>query len=396
MKIFSAIYVALLLALTVAVMFEPAKWATTIPEVLSLALLAAWSVWALLKKQELRLSAALIPLAGVILLACLQLGFNTTVYQWPTRLSLFYWSGNFAIFFCGLQFLADPSFRDRYLRFLTYFGFGVALLSTIQALTSQGKVYWFFTTKYTPEPVFGPFLYRNQYAAFMELLLPVAIYFAITSRKRRFVFLAIAAVMYGSVIFCASRAGFLLCTVELAAVPLIAFRRHGGFSRAQLINGGLALIALLLWLAIPAGPDVLIRKFGSADPYTIRREFNASSLRMIQARPVLGFGLGNWPTAYPGFATFDDGLFANQAHNDWAQWAVEGGIPLFILMLGLGLWGARAGFRTGWGFGIPIVFVHCFSDYPIQRPGVAVLFFLILAAQANAGRLTRSGSRESR
>jgi O-antigen ligase len=392
MKIFSAIYLLITLAATVAVMFLKAKWATSIPETLAFALAAAWAIAFLTGKAKPGLSAALIPFAGILIWAGVQLAAGTTVYRWPTRLGILYWAGNLAIFFCGLQIFGDRRLRDRFLRALTFFGFAVVILSTVQALTSQGKIYWIFVTEYTPEPIFGPFLYRNQYAAFIELLLPVALYYALTDRKRRILYFAITATLYGSLIACASRAGFVLSTLELGLVPMIVSRRQG-FSRSQVINGALVMAGMLLWLAIPAGPDALISKFGAPDPYGGRREFNESSLRMIQARPLMGFGLGNWPTAYPGYAIFDDGLFANQAHNDWAQWAVEGGLPLLCLMLWLAGWAAQGGLRTGWGLGVPIVFVHCFVDYPIQRPGVAVLFFLLLAALAGAG--ASSGAKEA-
>jgi hypothetical protein len=90
--------------------------------------------------------------------------------------------------------------------------------------------------------------------------------------------------------------------------------------------------------------------------------------------------MGNWPLAYPAYATFDDGLFANQAHNDWAQWAVEGGLPFAFLMLSVAVWSFPRALRAGWGTGICAVFLQCFVDYPIQRMGVAVIFFTLLAA----------------
>jgi O-antigen ligase len=385
MKTFSAVYSLVTLAVTVSVMFESAKWATSIPEVMSLFLLAAWAVWFLFTREQPRFVIVLIPFAGILLWAGIQLALGTSVYNWATRLAMLYWAGNIAIFFCALQFLSDPEIRDRFLRVLLLFGLFTAIFSTVQALTSQGKIYWAIVTAYTPQPVFGPFLYRNQYAAFLELLIPVALYYALTRKRQKRLYFVVTAILYASMIACASRAGFVLATLELAIVPLIAFRRNR-FSRAQLLNGALTLIGMLLWLAIPAGPDMLIKKLGTADPFAGRREFTESSLQMIKARPVMGFGLGTWATAYPGYALFDDGKFANQAHNDWAQWTVEGGLPLLGIMLCIAVWGFRNGIRTGWGLGIPIVFIHCCFDYPIQRPGVAVLFFLLLAAIAPTPR----------
>ena len=384
MKSFSGIYLLLTLAATVAVMFLRDKWATSIPELMSFGLAATWIVRILAGRAKARLSPALLPLAGLLALGAIQLATGSTVYAWPTRVVMLYWAGNLAVLFCGLQFLDERRERERFLRLLLYFGFGVALLSTMQALTSQGKIYWVLTTEYSYQAIFGPFLYRNQYAAFMELILPLALYGAVTNPKRRILYLAIATTIYASVVACASRAGFVLATVELGLVPLVSARGRM-FSRKQLVNGSLVMVAMLLWMAVPAGPELLISKFGAADPFQQRREFNEASWRMIRDRPLVGFGLGNWPTVYPGYATFDDDKYTNQAHNDWAQWTVEGGVPLLAMMLFLAAWAVRGGLRTGWGLGVPIVFLHCFVDYPIQRPGVAVLFFLLLAGLESGG-----------
>jgi len=104
---------------------------------------------------------------------------------------------------------------------------------------------------------------------------------------------------------------------------------------------------------------------------------------------------------YPGFAYSDDGLFANQAHNDWAQWTVEGGLPLAAVML---LWAALLvppAIHSLWGLGVVSVLIHCLVDYPMQqRPALAGFIFAmagVLAAYqkspkdfpARPGSLTR-------
>jgi O-antigen ligase len=382
MKKFSAVFLFVSLVATISVMWVKAKWATTIPEVAGFTLAAAWAVLFLTGRVRPRLNIALAPFAGVLMWGGMQLLLGTTVYRWPTRLALLYWAGNLAVFFCGLQVFADKQIRALFLKVLMFFGFGLCILSVLQALTSPDKIYWYFPLQ--DGPAFGPFLYENQFAAFIELVLPIALYLAVTTKKRRILYYLVTATLYASVIASTSRAGFILATIELALVPVLASQRKS-LSGKPLLNGALVMIGMLLWLAIPAGPDALITKFGLSDPFSGRREFNQSSLQMIRARPLVGFGMGNWPIAYPGYALFDDGRFANQAHNDWAQWAVEGGIPLAALMLWLAIWGGVRGFRSGWGVGVPMIFLHCFVDYPIQRPGVGVVFFLMLAAVAGSG-----------
>jgi O-antigen ligase len=95
-------------------------------------------------------------------------------------------------------------------------------------------------------------------------------------------------------------------------------------------------------------------------------------------------GLGTWSTAYPAYALRDNGLFANQAHNDWAQWAVEGGLPFLLLMLWIAVRSVRPALRSLWGIGVLAVFVHSLVDYPLQRPALAGFFFVFLAVMESA------------
>jgi hypothetical protein len=111
---------------------------------------------------------------------------------------------------------------------------------------------------------------------------------------------------------------------------------------------------------------------------------------MIHDRPLTGFGLGTWSIVYFGYAPDDDGLIANQAHNDWAQWAAEGGLLFFGLMLSIAVWSFPFAWRTGWGLGVIAVFLHCLVDYPIQRTAVAFVMFTIMAAAAVAVKTKES------
>ena len=108
---------------------------------------------------------------------------------------------------------------------------------------------------------------------------------------------------------------------------------------------------------------------------------------MFLARPLTGWGLGTWSSVYPGFAHYDDGTFVNQAHNEWVQWAAEGGILLFLLMLAFAIHLIRPAFRAIWGLGTLAVLLHAFVDYPFeQRPQLAVFFFVFFGLVLASGR----------
>jgi O-antigen ligase len=117
---------------------------------------------------------------------------------------------------------------------------------------------------------------------------------------------------------------------------------------------------------------------------------------MVHDRPLTGFGLGAWSSAYPAYARYDDGTFVNQAHNDWAQWSAEGGVPFFLLMLIAVVGLARPAWRSLWGLGLMAVFLHALVDYPFeQRPALAAYFFALagaLAAEGNSSIFSRGGS----
>ena len=149
---------------------------------------------------------------------------------------------------------------------------------------------------------------------------------------------------------------------------------------ARAILGSVAAGALLTSII---GWETLWNRLQEPNPYALRWELVKSSLQMTQDRPWVGFGLGTWADAYPAYARYDDGTFVNQAHNDWAQWAAEGGIPFFAIMLAIAGWTVRPALRSLWGIGLLSVFVHALVDYPWQqRPALAAFFFAMLGLLA--------------
>src|SRR5437016_10495276 len=54
------------------------------------------------------------------------------------------------------------------------FGFVVSLFAILQHLSSNGEIYWFREVRSGVEP-FGPYVNRNHFAGFAELILPLAL-----------------------------------------------------------------------------------------------------------------------------------------------------------------------------------------------------------------------------
>ncbi len=111
---------------------------------------------------------------------------------------------------------------------------------------------------------------------------------------------------------------------------------------------------------------------------------------MIAVHPWFGYGLGTFCTVYPEFAEFDSGARVDHAHNDWLEWAAEGGIPFAALWGVLAVATLRPALRTVWGLGVPALFLHALVDYPFARFGVSAWALLLCAAMFRVGEKTSS------
>jgi len=128
---------------------------------------------------------------------------------------------------------------------------------------------------------------------------------------------------------------------------------------------------------------------------------------MFAHRPVLGWGLGAFPTVYPSYRTFYTNYFINEAHNDYAQLLVETGLLGFALMLWflVRLYGCTRVSSRRWEFkwdgalslaallGCTGILFHSFVDFNLQIPANAAFFYVLaaLAASELVPRSSRSG-----
>jgi len=212
-------------------------------------------------------------------------------------------------------------------------------------------------------------------------MFPLVVYQSLVDDRDSLLYISMAATMFAAAITTVSRAGAVLVIGELLLIVLVAWRRGliaGPSLRRRLIwTAGFSLA-----LAVVVGWQVTLEKFREPEPYRVRRELLLSSIAMVADRPVTGFGLGTWPAVYPAYARFDNGLAANHAHNDWAEWMVEGGVPFLALLAILALWSVRPALDSLWGMAVPVIFLHSLVDYPLREPALAALFFAMIGALA--------------
>ena len=367
------------------------RWALSLFQSGVFGLAIVWAIGMLFRPYRLRGSVLLIPLGGAVLWGLLQLVANQTVYRFATWNAVAGWTITFLLFFLVLQILGDSETRRRFLQALLYFAFAVSVVSVIQFFTSQGKIFWVISVLYADRAM-GPFVNRDHYASFIALLLPLAVYKAVTERKRMAVYAAMAGAMFASVIAGASRAGSILVTMEMV-VLLLPVVLPSATSRRVPVASLTRVVFFAVVFTVVAGGGLLWERLKAPDPFRFRREMLYSSVSMVREQPWTGYGLGTWATVYPAYALFDSGGIAYHAHNDWAEWGAEGGMPFFLMLLSVFLWSARKSIHFPWGIGVVAVFLHSLVDYPLAKPSLAAWVFVllgVLAASAQDGRKSES------
>ncbi len=363
----------------VAVMWSAARWGVAVPQIAIFLLAATWTMDCLIHRRGVQFGWPAWPVLGILCCGAAQLVFHWTVYPWETGESMLYWLTNLLAVVMAMDVAPDRGARSRLLDALFFGGVALAVVSVIQVFTSEGYVFWIFAAPYR-EDVYGPFVARNQYAAFLEMLLPIAMVRAFKGEHKRWPYLVVSAVLYACAVASKSRAGVAVATAEVIVTAAILLAKKGISPRRMGKTAAAFLVVAGLLIAV-VGPGVVWSRLRQQDPYSTRRDLLVSSIAMFRDRPLTGFGLGTWSTVYPAYAIDDDGLFANQAHNDWVQAAVEAGIPGLLLLSALFVWSVGAAWRTVWGIGIPFVLLHALVDYPIQRQALAVYFFLLAGIQ---------------
>jgi len=153
--------------------------------------------------------------------------------------------------------------------------------------------------------------------------------------------------------------------------------KTGAHSRATtVILVMIPVLAAIFTLAV--GWQRVLQRFEEPDPFQGRREFLIAAVNMAKHRPLTGFGLGTFPEVYQRFAIKDFPFYANHTHNDWAEFAADGGIPFLLLVLIPFAGAVPTAFRHPWGIGLVGVMAHACVDYPFPRPAVSGWMFALL------------------
>ena len=343
------------------------------------ALVLLFSAYLLIVRPLGRLQITL-PCLGLLAMAlygALQTSWALQKIEYDGWVGTLFWLTAAAIVFLATQVFRDMRFAAQFRFWFVVFGSAVCLLDLLEQASQTNKYYWLIQSKFAR--VSGPFAYWNNFAQFVELCLPITLWFGIGRRKLEYGWLGLSALQIAAVVASGSRAGTALVFLELISVLLLLCWRNR--KRSYLIAAA-SIFAGSALLIFAAGSDTLIHKLQQKDQLQVRREINRSSIEMIKARPLTGWGLNTYVPVYRMFAHYDDGSYVNRAHNDWLQFAAEGGIPFACVMFAIFVWSVRPAIRSVWGLGVVAIGLHAIVDYPFARFGVCAWYFALLGMLA--------------
>jgi O-antigen ligase len=344
--------------------------------------------------HEVVLSPLLPPLILLAVVALVQLLLHATASAYDTRMDL-----GLLLACAILLFLATQAFRYSddwrgFLWFIMIFGFLVAIFGILQQVTFNGKLYWFREMRYGGIP-FGPYVNRNHFAGFAELIIPVALVPLILGkvRKERWYLVAIFGLLpIGALFLSASRGGVVSLGVEVGVLVLMMLLRRTGGQHA--LTGGIVLLMALLlvsWL----GVKQVLERFTSLQSLEVTSSKRASmrldTWHIFLDHPWTGTGLGTLQAVFPAYETNYDGKIVNHTHNDYLEGLAETGIAgglccaaflgiLYFVSLRQLLQRDKpfaAALHLSGLVGCSGFLVHSLVDFNLHIPSNAILFFLM-------------------
>jgi O-antigen ligase len=394
-------------------------WSIFVLEAGAATLLALWA-GKQYAKGELRLrgNPLYLPMLGLAVIVFVQFAFGWTAYRHDTLSKALLYMAYGLLAFLADQCLQRNSQAKALAVAISAYGTALAGFALIQGLSSNGKLYW-VRAPYFGGWIYGPYVNHNHYAGLMEMLVPIPLVFCLTryadSRIRKVAALG-AALMVGTVFFSGSRGGMLAIAVEIVLLAIVLVKMQIGPKAAASLGFFAFLVAVLLvWI----GGIELTKRVSTIGTETkqeisggTRWTIDKDSVRMFAKRPVLGWGFGAFPTAYPRFRSFYTNLVVTDAHNDYLQHLVETGAVGFATML----WFLVALYRSAlkklsdWPnemtgavaiaclLGCTGILVHSFIDFNLQIPANAAWFYVlcVLAASPHAIESHRRSRRSRR
>ena len=320
------------------------------------------------------------------------------------------------VFWIGLSGLLDGRMTIRVAQIVVALGGVVAIIALAGVADDSGRVYGLWQPQFRGSP-FGPFVNRNHFAGWMLMsasvgfgyftsLLAQASRTAGRSWRSRVIWLstsdatgliAVGAALMAmtvSIVLSMSRSGIACLAFALAVMGCLAGRRmFSGWARRAYF-AGLLLFAVTVIGAV--GVANLSGRFATVqdDSLAGRVATWRDAAAIARQFPVAGTGLNTFGVGMLFYQSTHLNEIYLEAHNDYLQLAVEGGLLMGVpalLLIFFTVRDVRRRFREGdrrssqrWirvgaVVGMLSVGMQEAADFSLQMPGTAALFCVLAA-----------------
>jgi O-antigen ligase len=244
--------------------------------------------------------------------------------------------------------LGEGRWRRRLLRTVMFTGLALSVVALLQAVSPEPRRLYGVWQPRWDWAVFGPYVNRNHFAGYLVMAAALSVGFALEALAR---LRAAWATSRRGLLLLGEAEGLALAraaaVVMVIVAGLVASQSRGGVS-------AFALAALLMPLATPRrrptalavavlvalgvlwiGLGGVLQAFEVRGIRGSRLDLWRDMLPMVPRFPVFGVGWNAFATAYPWYQTVWKTEWIGEAHNDYLQVWLDGGLVGLALVAGL-------------------------------------------------------------
>ena len=358
---------------------------------------------------------------------------SPSLYRHATRDALIRLSAYVALFLATCAYVRSRRQITELAAAIVAVGFLISLFGIVQNISGTRKLYWWREMTYGGA-LFGPFVSRNQFAAYAGVCLFVGLGLLLARGARAagsvrrwqeelrgfltgrahqdFLTVYALAVIGAAVFWSLSRGGILSLLLSFAGV-LVALKVTG-FVRSKLLYVGAVFIVILGWVTYLGWAPVVKRlstlEQVARDPLgSWRWTMCVDAAHMGSELPVLGTGAGTFLSVYPFYRTLPTHSVTVSPHNEYVHVFAETGFTgVAILLLAMALLYGRVirglvrrknpymlGFLAGGMGALLMVTFHSMVDFPMRSPAIAATVAVAAALLYRAAAIESNGEMKS-
>jgi O-antigen ligase len=368
-------------------------WSEAVLETGAAILFLWWGLLFARGRVPVRWNLLLWPIAAFWVLIAVQCAAGLTAVRFLTEIELLKFSVLALLFFLVVQAFETLENWKAFAWFLLAVGFSVSVVGILQHFTFNGKLYWFRELRYGGIP-FGPYVNRNHFAGFVELIIPMGLSIILLraeKRDRMSLLMVLTLIPIGALFLAASRGGIAAFFVEVGLVVILTLLR--GHGRNQIAVGATLLLlasGFVVWL----GAGRALARFQAYQKLEVtearRAEMLRDSWRILVDHPIVGTGVGTLEDVFPRYETLYDGSIVNHTHNDYVEALAETGVigglvgTCFLVFFFRGAWGRILEATNRLDLALHIgafsaccaLLAHSLVDFNLHIPSNALLFLI--------------------